>query len=159
MGIKSLAVAQYILDKQKSQNNTMTPMQLIKVAYIAHGISLGLFGRALLDEQVEAWPYGPVVRSIYSAVAGQGSRSVEQIIGVTSNYSNILSEEEKNILNHVCKTYGNIPGFTLSDATHREGTPWDITMKEIGGFYPPISDDLIEQFYKSNVIGKSHDRL
>lgn len=82
MAAKSLAVAKYILNRQREKNDTMTAMQLIKVAYIAHGMMLGVFGRSLLDEQVEAWPYGPVVRSIYQAIAGQGALPITDVRGV-----------------------------------------------------------------------------
>lgn len=44
MAAKSLAVAKYILNRQREKNDTMTAMQLIKVAYIAHGMMLGVFG-------------------------------------------------------------------------------------------------------------------
>ena len=159
MAQKSLAVAKYILDRQLKKNDTVTPMQLIKLAYIAHGFALGTLGRALLDEEVEAWAYGPVVRSIYNAVAGTGSRPVKHINGAPERFDQWLLPHEMKILDYVCDTYGNIPAFTLSNATHKESTPWDITMKKIGGYYPVISDDLIEQFYKDQVIGKTHDRL
>lgn len=159
MAAKSLAVAQYILNRQHSKNDTMTAMQLLKIAYIAHGMTLGVLGRALLDENVEAWPYGPVVRSIYQAVAGRGSLPVDTVQGAPSNIDEYIMPDEKGILNYVCDHYGNLSAFTLSDATHREGTPWDITMKTIGGYYPPISDNLIENFYRTKVIGQNHDRL
>ncbi|MGN6880678.1 Panacea domain-containing protein [Neisseria sp. P0020.S005] len=159
MAAKSLAVAKYILNRQREKNDTMTAMQLIKVAYIAHGMMLGVFGRSLLDEQVEAWPYGPVVRSIYQAIAGQGALPITDVRGVPDDWYNHIDPSERKILDYVCDVYGNLPAFTLSDATHKEGTPWDTTMKNIGGYYPPISDNLIEEFYRTHVIGKPHDRL
>lgn len=55
MSYKSLAVANYLLDKAKAKNDTLTPMQLIKLAYIAHGWMLGKYGAALLLEPVEAY--------------------------------------------------------------------------------------------------------
>lgn len=155
MANKSLAVAKYILNKQKS----ITSVKLLKLAYIAHGMTLGVLGRALLDENVEAWPYGPVVRSIYHAVAGQGSRQIEKIDNVPDNWENMIHNDEKRILDYVCDKYGNISAYTLSDATHKEGTPWDITMKTTGGYYPSISDNLIEDFYRKMVIGKEHNKL
>lgn len=153
---KSLAVADYILKKQHDRQMTLTPMQVIKLAYIAHGFCLGVFSRALLDERVEAWPYGPVVRSIYYAVAGS-SQAVKKIQGAPNDFP--FTEEERQILDYVCEQYGQLSGLTLSEVTHRKETPWSITMEQIGGYYPTISDDLIAHFYKNKVIGKTHDRL
>ena len=161
MGAKSLAVAQHILTRQKSKADTVTPMQLVKLTYIAHGMTLGLLGRALLDEQVEAWKYGPVVRSVYDAVSEYGSSPIETVVPheFYFAYEGFLNSQEKNIIDYVSDTYGNIPAFTLSDATHAEGTPWYVTMQRVGGYYPCIPDDEIEIFYKNNVINKKHNRL
>ncbi|MCY4000360.1 MAG: DUF4065 domain-containing protein, partial [Bacteroidetes bacterium] len=43
----------------------LTPMQLIKLSYIAHGWTLGISGEPLFNDTVEAWRYGPVVPDIY----------------------------------------------------------------------------------------------
>ena len=162
MGAKSLAVAQHILTRRRQSNSdTVTPMQLVKLAYIAHGMTLGLLGRALLDEQVEAWKYGPVVRSVYDAVSKYGSSPVETVVPQEfyTAYEGFLTPPEINIINYVSDTYGNIPAFTLSYATHAEGTPWYVTMQRVDGYYPCIPDDEIEIFYKNNVINKQHNRL
>lgn len=47
MGSKSLAVAQYLVDQAPT---AVTPMKLLKLAYIAHGYMLGMHGEPLLDE-------------------------------------------------------------------------------------------------------------
>jgi len=52
-------VADDILYLARQANNPLTPMQVLKLAYIAHGWQLGLHGRPLINEPVEAWKYGP----------------------------------------------------------------------------------------------------
>ena len=49
---KSLAVAKYMLNKQRAAGDSVTPMQLIKLVYIAHGLMLGAYGRPLVDEPI-----------------------------------------------------------------------------------------------------------
>lgn len=161
MGAKSLAVAQHILTRQQKKTDTVTPMQLIKLVYIAHGMTLGLLGRALLDEQVEAWKYGPVVRSVYDAVSQYGSSPIDTVVRREhySAYESFLAPDEIQIIDYVSDTYGGLSAFELSDATHAEGTPWYSTMQRVGGYYPCISDDEIEIFYKNHVINKQHYRL
>lgn len=155
---KSLAVANYLLDRAKSNNNTLTPMQLIKLAYIAHGWMLGKYGTALLLEPVEAWQYGPVIPSIYQAVKCFKSSPVECIDGYSASYAPIqFTDKEKEIMNTVYDKYAKYDGLVLSSATHQPQSPWS----KIPVNYPAlsISNDLIENFYRNNVINTPHSAL
>ena len=76
---KSLAVAQHMINRcTQAGDPAITPMQLIKLVYIAHGYMLGKHGRPLLDEAVQAWQYGPVVPSVYQAVKSFQSAPVRK---------------------------------------------------------------------------------
>ena len=57
-------IADYII---AHGGGALTPLQVIKLAYIAHGFTLALLGRSLVPEPIEAWRYGPVIPSIYTA--------------------------------------------------------------------------------------------
>ena len=50
----SRAVANYFLTKAKDAGKQLTPMQIIKLVYFAHGWSLGLLRSPLIDDQIEA---------------------------------------------------------------------------------------------------------
>ncbi|WP_131993555.1 type II toxin-antitoxin system antitoxin SocA domain-containing protein [Dokdonella fugitiva] len=41
-------------------------MQLLKLVYLCHAWTLGLLGRPLLREEVQAWRYGPVFPALYT---------------------------------------------------------------------------------------------
>ncbi|MFY1028345.1 Panacea domain-containing protein [Actinobacillus seminis] len=154
---KSLAVANYLLDKAINNNDTLTPMQLIKLAYIAHGWMLGKHGAALLLEPVEAWQYGPVIPSIYQAVRYYKSAPVQSIEGY-SKYAPIqFTDEEKAVMDDVYQKYAKYDGIVLSNATHQPQSPWS----QVPVSYPalPISNDLIEHFYRNHVINTSHSAL
>ena len=157
MDYKSLAVANHFLEKAKSNNDTLTPMQLIKLAYIAHGWMLGKHGSALLLEPVEAWQYGPVIPSIYQAVKNFRSSPVEYIQGY-SQYAPIqFNQNELDVMDEVYKKYGKYDGIVLSNATHQPSSPWS----QVPVHYPalPISNDLIEHYYRNNVVNKPHSAL
>ncbi len=153
-GNKSLAAAKYILQRQQAKGDAVTPMQLIKLAYIAHGYMLGTHGRPLLNEYVEAWQYGPVVPTVYHAVKGFRSAPVKDVAGELS----LLSDDEKSVLDVVADTYAKYDGVTLSAATHKLGTPWQITWEKWGKS-SPISNDLIENFYAEILKQPSHSSL
>src|SRR5690606_228114 len=102
-------------------------------------------GRPLIDEEVEAWKYGPVVPSLYRAVKQYRSNPVEKVMGAKQR---VFSPEELNVMDGVTQFYGKHTAVALSSATHRAGTPWSETWDRFS-FNTAISNDLIESFYSS----------
>ena len=123
----------------------LTPMQLIKLAYIAHGFSLAINKRPLLDEAVEAWRYGPVIPSLYRKLKGYGSgpvtKSVSRFFG-----SETLASEDSDLIEAVYKKYGSLTGSQLSFLTHKRGTPWADAYRP-GEYGIELDDSEIRQHY------------
>ena len=67
-----IAVANFFIQKSIETGLEVTPMKLLKLVYIAHGWSLGLFGEPLIDEAVVAWTYGPVIPDLYKVLKDYG---------------------------------------------------------------------------------------
>lgn len=153
MDNKSLSVAKYIFNAVEDKH--VTPMQLIKLAYIANGYMLGLHGRTLFDEKVEAWRYGPVIPSVYKAVRSFGGNKIENLDSVADG---TFSQEEKDVMEQVACKYGKYDGITLSSATHKPETPWSRTWGQ-NKSNAPISDDLIENFYKGILQQGTHSSI
>jgi uncharacterized phage-associated protein len=58
-----MATAAAVADRfRELSGNTLTPLQLLKLAYIAHGWSFPIRKQGLIGERIEAWQYGPVSR-------------------------------------------------------------------------------------------------
>lgn len=158
MTSKSLAVAQYILDRcREYKDDAVTPMQLIKLVYIAHGYMLGKHGEPLLDEPVEAWQYGPVVRSVYDAVRDYRSSPVDRVIG-WRRWSGDFTPAECEVMDDVADIYGGVDAIKLSAATHKPRTPWSRTWDRYGK-NSIISNDLIENFYERLLEQPTHSAL
>jgi len=147
-------VAQYILARRQSVGDAVTPMQLIKLAYIAQGYMLGRHGRPLFKEAVEAWQYGPVVPSVYHAVKDYRSSPVQKVANLDYDFS----QAEREIMDMVADTYGGYDGIVLSSATHQSGSPWDITWSR-NGKNAVISNDIIEHFYRNLGSQQHHSAL
>ncbi|WP_081816272.1 Panacea domain-containing protein [Delftia sp. RIT313] len=152
MNEKSLAVAQYILSQRIQVGDQVTPMQLIKLVYIAEGIMLGRNGRSLINERVEAWEYGPVIRSVYHAVREFRSNPVSYVPGANPNYP--FNHDEIEVMNAVARSYGPHDGIRLSAATHQPGTPWSQTWEGLGR-NGTISTDIIENHYSRLLNGNT----
>ncbi len=143
----AIDVANHILDLAKKNKDTVTPMQLIKLVYMCHGWMLGLYGRQLFNDDIEAWQYGPVIKSVYSQVKKYRDKAVTHHL--PSNKNEIrFDEQETNVIEQVYKNYSGFSGVKLSALTHQAGSPWYKTWNS-SGRNAVISNDLIEEYYSS----------
>jgi uncharacterized phage-associated protein len=139
----SMTVANRFLALAGERGDALTPMQLLKLVYIAHGWMLGLHGRPLIREEVEAWQYGPVIRQLYSEIRHFKSQPVT---GQIKNGKGELDAQETDIIDQVYAVYGSKSGPALSRLTHQTGSPWH-RVYEPGSFGDVIPNDLIEDHY------------
>ena len=150
MAHTALQVANRIIELGRSKHPPQyyTPMQLLKLVYIAHGWTLGICATPLITEQVEAWKYGPVIPDLYQHVKKYGSSSIfdEKLGNFWNSQSAEFSKDEDAILNYVIDTYGSIDGIQLSQITHASGTPWSATFRN--GWGDVIPTDLIAHHYR-----------
>lgn len=143
------AVANAVIQQARAGNRQLTPMQIIKLVYIAHGCMLGLLGRPLVRQPIEAWQYGPVINDLYQALKSYGSGYVDrELMWHTPN----LDQQENDIVHQVVVQYGLLSGIDLSSMTHQDGSPWQITWAQ-NGQNAVIPNDLIHQHYLRLVNG------
>ena len=74
----ALAVANEFLERANKAKRPITPMQLLKLVYFAHGWYLALENKALVKERFEAWKFGPVCRPIYREFKRFGMNPVRE---------------------------------------------------------------------------------
>lgn len=118
-----LFVADAILKIAKAQGKSLTPMQLVKLTYIADGWSMALRDKSLFNNRVEAWQYGPVIPDLYHATKVFGRRPIPlDVVGDANEID--VSDEDKKFLEAVYNKYSKLDGIALSYLTHRAGTPW-----------------------------------
>ena len=139
-------IANKFIELAEKSRNPLTPMQLLKLVYIAHGWMLGIYSRPLISDRVEAWKYGPVIPQLYHQLKSYRDQFVTEKI-VCRDADDNLDEEEELVISEICNIYGKYSGIELSSLTHKEGTPWQKVYIE--GVNPlRISNDIIEQHYK-----------
>lgn len=148
----SLVVAEKLLELAKARGQTLTPMQLLKLVYICHGFSLGLFGRPLLIHNAEAWMFGPVIPELYHAIKKYKSSPVKLVAPCTAERTE-LDENDTKLIEIVFQKYGKLTGMQLSRLTHAKGSPWSKTWT--GDFGCDISNDLIEEHYRELLLGEA----
>ena len=132
MAYSAKAIANYFIGKSITDPKTpLTPLKLIKLAYVAHGWYLALKDTPLINEPIEAWRYGPVVPSLYQEFKGYGNNTINQL----AEAEEIPHEDGYTLdfLNEIWRHYGSWTGLQLSTWTHEEGSPWYIAWEMEGG--------------------------
>jgi uncharacterized phage-associated protein len=145
MPVRALVVANEFIRLARADGRSLTPLQLIKLVYIAHGWMLALYQRPLILDDVEAWKYGPVIRDLYHSMKKYGGGSVTDTIPVGP--TDQLDDEERDIVQQVYEAYGRFTGIQLSQMTHKFGTPWHQTWTA-DNQNDVISTDLIAEHYR-----------
>lgn len=141
---EAVTVANRFLAIAKKRGDTLTPMQILKLVYIAHGWMLGLYGRPLITDEIQAWQYGPVIPRLYNKMKDFRSLPVQGPL--PTGQDEALSDEEEDIIVQVYDIYGAMSGPALSRLTHAKGTPWAMTYED-GVFGIVIPNDIIEDHY------------
>lgn len=150
MSHEPLAIANKVLGVALERGLPLTIMQLIKLVYFAHGWTLALLGKPLVNEAPQAWQHGPVYPSIYNEFRGSGARPIERTAKNPfsgTDYDATLTTDEQSVLEQVVTAYGKIHAFELSSRTHQRGTPWDDVYQGGAGKFQPIGNDLIKTHF------------
>lgn len=154
MAFSPHAVANWFLARKP-----IDQMKLHKLVYFAHGWRLGLFEKPLIDEEIEAWRYGPVVRSLYHEFKEFGARPITDLATtVEIDGTNIrfrkpkLPDDNKTVqalMERVWEQYGKKSGTQLSAITHLPDSPWTKIRERYGDVKGAgIPNDLIQEYFK-----------
>ena len=130
------------------QDLPTTPMHVLKLVYLCHGWMLGIFGRSLIMEPVEAWRYGPVVPTVYHTYKAFGGSAIET---VPVDHSTIFDDEQNELVGMVLDAYRDYTAWDLSAITHQPGTPWHKVYKSGRGEGAIIPNSLIKKHYEERL--------
>jgi len=142
--ISSITVANEFLRLAKADGKSLTPMQVLKLVYIAHGWNLGLYHKPLIEDEVQAWKFGPVIPNLYNKISKYRSRPVSE--SINGGPVETLEPQVLNLIQQVYGIYGNKSGLALSRITHAANTPWSLTYSP-NEFSITIPNDIIEDHY------------
>jgi uncharacterized phage-associated protein len=136
-------------------------MKLQKLLFYAQAWYLGHTGAALFEDDIEAWPWGPVVPSVYSQTRRFGRSPVTGAISRLTNGENgihfatpqVTDPTLISFLNSVWESHKKFSGIQLSNATHASSEPWSVVKAQYGNLdgKPQIPNDLIRDIYQARV--------
>jgi len=161
-------IANYFLEKAKEEGKSLTPMQIQKLVYFAHGWHLALFGQPLIEEAVEAWVWGPVIPSLYREFKRFGDQVIEELATISQIkgtqlsvfhpsigkiYNSVERDRMKQFLDRVWEVYAPFTAVQLSNMTHTENSPWQEALERSQGARSTvISNDLIQRYFESQKL-------
>jgi uncharacterized phage-associated protein len=145
------AVANWFINKAKEEGKSITAMKLQKLIYYAHGWCLGLYNTALVEDQVEAWTYGPVFPHVYHLAKTYGSRPISSLLSNIFAEPSLVAEGDPRIplLEKIWETYSKYTALELSDMTHEPDGPWQKTiLLNPGRRGTDIPDDVLRNYFQ-----------
>lgn len=142
-----MTVADDILRAGKERGLSFTPLQLMKLTYIAHGYALGEGLGDLFDARIEAWKYGPVIPDLYHVTKTWGRNPIPHDHIYEGR---ALDGAAARVIDRVLDKYGRMSGAALSTLTHKPGTPWSKVYRD-GVLGIEIPDSDIRDHYQNLV--------
>ncbi|MBU4610324.1 SocA family protein [Achromobacter sp. GG226] len=149
------AVANYFIERAKQTKSSLDPMKLQKLVYYANGWYLGTTGTPLINEPIEAWPYGPVIPSIYHEFKQYGRQPIKALATELTEDFDFApidppqDEKVQRFLRKVWDTYSKYSGIQLSEMTHAPGGPWDRARSlSSGGRGTDIPPEFIKKHFE-----------
>lgn len=124
-------VANFLLDYADQRSLRLTNMALLKHIYFAHGWHLASRNEPLVQNRIEAWEHGPVIRAVYDEFKQFGGEPITcraniidwgtgEILLARGNFCS----ETISLLRSTFDYYASYGAFELSSITHEPGGPW-----------------------------------
>ena len=157
-----LAAANYLIGKFGGDRG-IEHMKLQKLVYCAHGWWLTAYQDPFLNDRPEVWKYGPVFSTLYHNLKEFGLRPIREPQRVVFNEGpptiDESGDEERALLNWIWGQYGHHSALYLSDLTHKEGTPWQVTAKKHNYRVPKhlkSDDELIRDHFRQLAMERGY---
>jgi uncharacterized phage-associated protein len=107
-------VARYFIRRgEVSSQNDISHLKLQKLLYLAQLESVKSMGEVLFDEDIEAWDYGPIVKSVHDEFKGSGTEPI--YLGKPQVN---LPQSTEELLRQVWDKWAVLSAFRLIDIVH-----------------------------------------
>ena len=137
-------VANYFIGRALQDQRPLTPLQVNKLVFLAHVWTLGLHRRPLINQQFEAWPYGPISPAVYHNLSYYGGEPVTAPVLARDNGP--FKPHEASVLSQTYDLYAHLTGEQLSAICRAPGGPWDSTRRR-SKRRVTVPDGLIEKYF------------
>lgn len=144
MPVSALSAARTLCE---ARDWSLSNLELQKLLYIAEMYQLGMTGQPLINENFEAWDYGPVVPAVYARARGFGRGPVRNVFHWVPPVP-VGSPEHSLLLDLSNQTKGYTAG-QLVNITHWPEGAW------ARYYHPGVRGIVIP---KGDIMREYHDR-
>ncbi len=153
--MKALDLSKYIVSFCNSKGDVITNKKLQKLLYYTDAWYAVFNNAPLIEEEFEAWVYGPVVPVVYQYYKCFGSAPIQEVETDIQDLVKELSIKPKiqEIIDAVLLKYYKMSAFELELLSHNE-TPWLTARANIATHEPSISKiskTLMQQYYSNQL--------
>lgn len=114
-----LDVSRYIINYCNDNGYPISNLKLQKLLYFMQAFFLVNKNQPCFPNEIEAWPWGPVVRDAYFHYNWYGANNIPH---TGLSITNISSDDQQKI-DYVLRKLANLPAYSLVDITHSQA-PW-----------------------------------
>ncbi len=143
----AIDIARYLIHlcANEEEPDYLSHMRLQKLLYYVQGGSLGLHGKPIFKERIEAWAHGPVVPEVYQTFKKFQSKAIPVEEGRDAEGN--LKDDEKEFVESVWESYKEFSALNLSKMTHNE-EPW-VGVRRNYGPADRCGEEITEESMKS----------
>lgn len=162
------AVCNLLLDEAQRSGIGLSNLALQKLLYFAHGLHLHKTKRALVTGYFEAWQFGPVHPTAYSAFKAAGRSDIsfqaERVDVLEGTRTPIPAPDDPDVLElirWVIGTYGRLPAAHLVEISHAKGAPWHFVVEQgqnNAALGLRITDAVIQERFGRHKVSVRSDR-
>jgi uncharacterized phage-associated protein len=160
--VSARSVANFFIEKSIVENKPVDQLKLQKLVFYSFAWHIAHDRGELFDEDIYAWPHGPVVRELWEEFKHFWRLPINKLASETDWLSDppkvvapIVDETnvyEYRLLNNVWERYKSVSGITMSNMTHGPDEPWTIIRNQYPNIErPKIPSDLIKKKFKEKL--------
>lgn len=133
----------------------LTNLQIQKILYLINLFYLGRTGKRLINEDFEAWDYGPVLPSLYREISFFGS---DPVLDIFKHIKPLQKNEDRyDIIKELGEKLSKMTAGQLVSITHNRQGAWAMHYDPISK-NNKISQDSILKEYK-NLYGTNQKKI
>jgi len=111
-------VANYLVAFSQRHGDPISNLKLQKLLYYAEGWYLAFYSKSLFSADIQAWPRGPVVPSVWREFKSYYWKPISRKVPLPS-----VNARVKEHIDELMSAYGDFSAYTLERMTHEED-PW-----------------------------------
>lgn len=124
--MKASELAKYILKKSEKG---LSNLELQKILYFTEIDYFKKFKKHLIEDDFQAWKFGPVADEVYWEYRHYGANPINQPDDI-SEISKKLNDEEKEIIDKSIQDCNKKTYWVLVEESHKDGGAWKKTYEE-----------------------------